>query len=272
LKILWTVSKLNKSTYYYHVHTFEKVDKYEEVKEAIQRIFHQHKGLYGYRRITLILRREGFPINHKTVYRLMQELNLKGFQKAKKYRSYKGDVGLVAENEVNRQFEAKAPNTLWLTDVTEFKVQGVKLYLSAFLDVFNREIVGYSVTQNPNFHLVQDSFEKAVSQAKLSPTSQAIIHSDQGWLYQIPRFKKLVGQYEMKQSMSRKGNCLDNALMEGFFGILKNECIYRETFDSVKDAVQKIEAFIQYYNHHRIKQKLNGMSPTEFRLAYEKAA
>lgn len=202
----------------------------------------------------------------------MNELGLRGVQKAKKYRSYLGEIGHIADNEINRHFEAEKPNEVWLTDVTEIKVYGKKLYLSAFLDVFNREIVGYSITQNPNFELIRESFEKAIKTANLSPEDQVIVHSDQGWLYQIPRFKQLIKPYKMIQSMSRKGNCLDNALMEGFFGILKNECIYRNSFQSLEEAVQEIQSYIEYYNTLRIKEKLNGMSPIEFRLNYKNVA
>ena len=250
----------------------EKSDKYATIKEVIKRIFYQHKELYGYRRIVLALRKEGFIINHKTVRRLMNELGIQGVQKAKKYRSYRGEVGHIADNEINRHFEAEKPNQVWLTDVTEIKVDGKKLYLSAFLDVFNREIVGHSITQNPNFELIQDSFEHAVKTSKVSSKDQVIVHSDQGWLYQIPRFKELIKRYKMKQSMSRKGNCLDNALMEGFFGILKNECIYRNSFHSLEEAAQAIQSYIEYYNTLRIKEKLNGMSPIEFRLNYKSIA
>lgn len=272
LQILLHVSEVKKATYYYHKKNLEKADKYATIKEAIERIFYQHKELYGYRRIVLALRKEGFFINHKTVRRLMNDLGLHGVQKSKKYRSYRGEVGQIANNKINRHFETEKPNQVWLTDVTEFKVAGNKLYLSAFLDVFNREIVGYSITQNPNFGLIQDSFGNAIKRANLSLQDQVLIHSDQGWLYQIPRFQQLIKPYNMSQSMSRKGNCLDNALMEGFFGILKNECIYRNSFRSLEEATQEIETYIEYYNTLRIKQKLNGMSPIEYRLNYEKAA
>lgn len=270
LDVLLKVSGVRRSVYYYHLQRLNGKDKYEEVKGAIQAIFKKHRGNYGYRRIHLTLRKQGFQINHKTVLRLMREMGLQAEVKVKKYRSYKGDVGKVAENTVNRTFEAEAPAQLWLTDVTEFKVNGTKLYLSAFLDVFNREIVGHAISRHPNFSLIQSSFEKAVKNST-SPL-HTLVHSDQGWLYQIGQFQRLLAPYEMKQSMSRKGNCHDNALMEGFFGILKNECIYKETFESEQAAIQCINQYINYYNVERIKAKLNGCSPVEFRLQYEKIA
>ncbi|QGG52913.1 IS3 family transposase [Lysinibacillus pakistanensis] len=242
-----------------------KPDKYQEIKERIQTLFHHHKGRYGYRRIYLALRNEGFFINHKTVQRLMQELGLKGTVRPKKYRSYKGTVGYVAENLIQRDFEATEPNQKWVTDVTEFKMNGQKIYISAVLDLFSREIVGYEVSKSPNFELVQQSFKKAFTYTKLLEKNDLIIHSDQGWLYQIPRFQELLATYEIKQSMSRKGNCLDNAVIESFFGIMKSEFLYTTTFKNYEEFKKALADYIYYYNHERIKIKLNGKSPVEFR-------
>jgi len=267
------VSGLARSVYYYHVNNKEQ-DRFKSIKKKIKVIFLKHKGNYGYRRIHLALRNMGISLNPKTVLKLMKELDLQGKVRTKQHRSYKGEIGLVADNLVNRKFEAPKPNQVWLTDVTEFKVKGAKLYLSAVLDVFNREIIGHSISRNPNFKLVQDSFEKAFKQGYAKNQSadvQTVVHSDQGWLYQIKSFERLLTPYEMRQSMSRKGNCLDNALMEGFFGILKNECIYTTSFSSVDDAIDQVNQYIDYYNQERIKEKLDGKSPMEFRKTYELA-
>jgi putative transposase len=200
----------------------------------------------------------------------MRELGLRAKKRKKFYRSYKGEVGHVAANLINRQFDTEKPNEVWLTDVTEFKVKGQKLYLSAILDVFNREIIGHSISKNPNFELVKESFDKAIKQTKKADEPlKTIVHSDQGWLYQIKSFQRLLAPHQMSQSMSRKGNCLDNALMEGFFGILKNECIYQTDFQSVEDAIQQVNRYIKYYNINRIKQKLKGQSPVQYRNRYE---
>ncbi|WCH50021.1 IS3 family transposase [Lysinibacillus sp. OF-1] len=265
LQALLKVANIKKSTYYYHLHKRTTPDKYEQIKERIQTLFYYHKGRYGYRRICLALRNEGFFINHKTVQRLMQEMGLKGTIRPKKYRSYKGTVGCVAENIIQRDFEATAPNQKWVTDVTEFKINGQKIYVSAILDLFNREIVGYEVSKSPNFELVQQSLKMAFTYTQLSEKSGLIIHSDQGWLYQIPRFKALLATYEIKQSMSRKGNCLDNAVIESFFGIMKSEFLYATTFKNYEAFKKALVDYIHYYNHERIKIKLNGKSPVEFR-------
>lgn len=265
LQALLKVAKIKKSTYYYHLQKWTKPDKYKEIKERIQTLFHHHKGRYGYRRICLALRNEGILINHKTVQRLMKELGLKGTVRPKKYRSYKGTVGYVAENVIQRDFQATEPNQKWVTDVTEFKINGQKFYFSAVLDLFNREIVGYEVSKSPNFELIQQSFKKAFMDTKLPEKSDLIIHSDQGWLYQIPRFKELLATYEIKQSMSRKGNCLDNAVIESFFGIMKSEFLYTTTFKNHEEFTKALADYIYYYNHERIKLKLNGKSPVEYR-------
>lgn len=265
LLALLKVAKIKKSTYYYHLQKWTKPDKYKEIKERIQTLFHHHKGRYGYRRICLALRNEGILINHKTVQRLMKELGLKGTVRPKKYRSYKGTVGYVAENVIQRDFQATEPNQKWVTDVTEFKINGQKFYFSAVLDLFNREIVGYEVSKSPNFELIQQSFKKAFMDTKLPEKSDLIIHSDQGWLYQIPRFKELLATYEIKQSMSRKGNCLDNAVIESFFGIMKSEFLYTTTFKNHEEFTKALADYIYYYNHERIKLKLNGKSPVEYR-------
>jgi len=267
LQALLKVAKLKKSTYYYHLQKWAKPDKYQEIKERIQTLFHHHKGRYGYRRICLALRNEGILINHKTVQRLMKALGLKVTVRPKKYHSYKGTVGYVAENVIQRDFQATEPNRKWVTDVTEFKINGQKIYCSAVLDLFNREIVGYEISKSPNFELVQQSFKKAFTNTKLPEKSDLIIHSDQGWLYQIPRFKELLATYEIKQSMSRKGNCLDNAVIESFFGIMKSEFLYSTTFKNYEEFTKAFADYIYYYNHERIKVKLNGKSPVEYRKA-----
>lgn len=197
----------------------------------------------------------------------MKELGLQGMVRPKKYRSYKGTVGQIATNEIQRDFQATEPNQKWVTDVTEFNVNGQKIYLSAILDLFNREIVGYEVSKSPNFELIEQSFQKAYAYTKLPKKPGLIIHSDQGWLYQIPRFRELLAPYQIKQSMSRKGNCLDNAVIESFFGVMKSELLYMTTFKSYEEVKKALVDYIYYYNHERIKIKLNGKSPVEFRKA-----
>lgn len=229
----------------------------------IETLFTQHKGRYGYRRITLALHQEGTSLNHKTVYRLMKSLQLKSVIRVKRYRSYRGELGKVAKNVLQRQFVASMPNEKWVTDVTEFNVAGERLYLSPILDLYNGEIVAHHTSKRPRFDMVATMLNKAF--LRLNGEDQLILHSDQGWQYQMPAYQGMLREQNIVPSMSRKGNCLDNAPMESFFGTLKSECFYLQKFSSVEQLQEAIDDYIDYYNHDRIKVKLNGLSPVKFR-------
>nr|WP_267313865.1 IS3 family transposase [Acinetobacter indicus] len=270
LRHLLRTSGMARSTYFYHEQQSKREDKYSDLKQQIKAIYHKHKGRYGYRRITLALKNLGFTINHKCVQRLMQSMQLRSCIRAVKYRSYKGQIGKIAKNVLQRQFKADKPNQKWVTDVTEFNVRGEKLYLSPIMDLFNGEIISFQLQRRPLFGLVKDMLKDAI--AKLSPNDKPIIHSDQGWQYQMRFYQQQLQQHGFIQSMSRKGNCLDNASMESFFGILKSECFYGEEFNSVEELEQTVKEYIHYYNHERIKVKLKGLSPVEYRTQSLKAA
>ncbi|VGO06944.1 Mobile element protein [plant metagenome] len=202
-------------------------------------------------------------MNHKTVQRLMQVLGLKSLVRPKKYRSYRGEVGRVAPNLLARQFEADMPNQKWVTDVTEFKVRGQKLYLSPVMDLYNGEIVAYETSERPLFGLVGNMLKKALR--RLSPGDTPLLHSDQGWQYQQPSYRRMLADRGLTQSMSRKGNCLDNAAMESWFATLKTECFYLHRYDSIEQLKKAVGQFIHYYNHQRIRLKLKGLSPVQYR-------
>lgn len=233
------------------------------MKTRIQRLYERHKGRYGYRRITAALRQAGETINHKTVQRLMRALGLASLVRQKKYRAYRGTLGGVAPNVLNRQFQAQRPNQKWVTDITEFNVNGQKLYLSPILDLYNGEIVAYQTGTRPVLSLVRDMLRKAFT--RLGRSDRPLLHSDQGWHYQHPAYRDLLAKQAMPQSMSRKGNCLDNATMESFFGTLKAEYFHLNRFDSVEQLQQGLDRYIHYYNHERIKGKLKGLSPVQYR-------
>lgn len=247
-----------------------KPDKYSEVKEVIQQIFDEHEGRYGYRRITLELRKKGFGLNHKTVRRLMNEMGIKSLVRMKKYRSYRGEVGKTAPNILERDFKASKPNEKWVTDVTEFKLFGEKLYLSPILDLFNGEIIAYNIESRPVFPLVTKMLDQAFSRLKEGDTP--ILHSDQGWHYRMPKYHQLLAKNTITQSMSRKGNCLDNAVIENFFGLLKSELLYLKEFESMEHFRRELEKYIHYYNHKRLKVKLKGLSPVQYRIQSSLAA
>lgn len=256
--------KMPRSTFYYYLKKLKKEDKYAQVRILIRQIYEENKGRYGYRRISLELKKRNYCINHKTVLKLMKQEQLICLVRIKKYRSYKGEVGKIAPNILERNFEANKPNEKWVTDVTEFSLFGKKLYLSPILDLFNGEIVSYNISERPVFHQVVDMLEKAF--IKIPDNTNLILHSDQGWLYQLKRYQYLLKQKGIIQSMSRKGNCLDNAVMENFFGLLKSELLYLQEFKSIEHFKQELEDYIDYYNNKRIKCKLKGLSPAEYRI------
>ena len=244
IKLLLEVSGLARSTYYYYIKHRNDEDKYSEIKEQITNIFCENKERYGYRRITMELRNRGYSLNHKTVLRLMNEQKIKCQVRIKKYHSYKGEVGKVAPNLLERDFSTTTPNEKWVTDVTEFSLFGQKLYLSPILDLHSSDIVSLAV---------------------LPSKAKPILHSDQGWQYQHKHYQKLLKDHGIVQSMSRKGNCLDNAVMENFFGILKSELLYLKEFDSLEHFKQELIEYLDYYNNRRIKAKLKGLPPAVHR-------
>lgn len=263
LAVLLKVSGLSRSTFYYQAKAQRAGDKCASLKASIRAVYERHQGRYGYRRITAELRNEGSAVNHKAVQRLMQVLGIKSLVRPKKYRSYRGGSNANVINVLQRQFQAAKPNQKWVTDVTEFNIRGDKLYLSPVMDLYNGEIVAYEMQRRPHFPLVSHMLKKALS--KLSAEDAPLLHSDQGWQYQLPAYRRQLTLRGLTQSMSRKGNCLDNAAMESFFGTLKSEFFYMNRFDSVEQLQAGIRHYIHYYNHQRIKLKLKGLSPVQYR-------
>ena len=254
---------MSRSTYYYQQKRLRELDKYREVKEQIKSIFERNKGRYGYRRVHITLLQQGTLLNHKTTQKLMKSMGLKGKQRKHKYRSYKGEVGKVSANILNRQFESQKPFEKLVTDVTEFHVCNEKVYLSPVMDLFNREIVAHSISRSPSFAQTKVMLEQLFE--KLPKEATPLMHSDQGWQYQMREYQSMLKEHNITQSMSRKGNCLDNSVMENFFGRLKTEMFIGETFSSVEDFQQKLEEYICYFNNERVSLKLKGMSPVQFR-------
>ena len=200
----------------------------------------------------------------------MKEERLTSKVRMKKYRSYRGQIGKVAPNFIQRDFNAEKPNRKWSTDITEFALYGQKLYLSPILDLYNGEIVSYSISNRPRFSQVTEMLEQAF--VKIPDDTNLILHSDQGWQYQMKKYQQSLVTKGIRQSMSRKGNCLDNAVMENFFGILKTELLYLQKFSSVEHFIQELNDYLDYYNYRRIKAKLKGMSPVKYRTHSLKTA
>ena len=270
LSLLLEVAELPRSTYYYYNKHMKDEDKYSEIRKQITDIFHENKGRYGYRRITMEMHNRGYVINHKTVLRLMNEEKIKCMVRIKKHRSYKGEVGKVAPNLLERDFSTSAPNEKWVTDVTEFSLFGRKLYLSPILDLHSSYLVSYTISEHPALSLVLNMARQALS--VLPRGAELILHSDQGWQYQHKQYQKLLKDHGIKQSMSRKGNCLDNAVIENFFGLVKSELLYMKEFDSMDQFKAELIEYLDYYNNRRIKAKLKGLPPAVHRKQALEAA
>ena len=255
-----------RSTYYYHI-SKQQIDKYTDIRNRISEIFVQHHKRYGYRRVCIQLRNEGYTINHKTVQKLMQEMHLKSVVRRVKYRSYKGEVGRIAANVLERDFNTQVPNRKWATDITEFKIGARKAYLSPILDMYNGEIISYTISDSPDLRMVMDMVNNAIK--KVKPQEGLVLHFDQGWHYQHMQYQLTLKRNGIIQSMSRKGNCLDNAMMENFFGIMKSELLYLQEFKDMEHFKQELKKYIHYYNNDRIKLRLKGKSPVQYRTLYQ---
>lgn len=262
------IAELARSSYYYHTKSVCFIDKHADLVRHVIACYQKHKGRYGYRRVTLALRNTlDKAVNYKTIAKIMRLLKLKSVIRVKKYKSYKGDVGIAAANILQRNFKADNPYEKWVTDVTEFKVAGSKLYLSPIMDLFNGEIISYNISTSPNYKQVEDMLDKALTRRKKEGKDhiKTILHSDQGTLYRLKIYQNLLKDNEIIQSMSRKGNCLDNAIIENFFGVLKSELFYLKKYRSILELTKDIIEYIKYYNDKRIRTNLNGMSPVEYR-------
>lgn len=261
--MLLKLAKLPRSSYYYAVERLKAAQTYGDERATIRLICEEHKGRYGYRRVALALREKGFETNHKLVMKLMKAEGLTCQLRRKRYRPNQGHEGRIAPNLLDQDFTTEQPNQKWATDVTEFNLLGKRLYLSPILDLFNGEVISYNVSRSASFELVMTMLKKAFQ--TLPDRSGLILHSDQGWQYQMKTYQRLLAEKGIRQSMSRRGNCYDNAVIENFFGMLKSEFFKRQIFASVEDFQEKLSAYLDYWNNDRIKVKLNGLSPVAYR-------
>lgn len=243
-------------------------DPDEKLKDSIRELFYYHNENYGYRRIQSVLKTRGYHINKKKVQRLMQEMNLKSkkFGSSSRHKSYKGTVGKVAKNKLNRRFDTHIPLQKLVTDMTEFKCKdSMKLYLNPIFDLYNGEVISFGMSHRPTLDIALDPLYEALEVIEKDAKYRTTIHSDQGWHYQHNSWVKTLKKHKIFQSMSRKGTCADNAVIENFFGILKQEMYHGEELLTYEDLKEKIERYIYYYNHERIKEKLGGLSPVQYR-------
>ncbi|WP_439657403.1 IS3 family transposase [Lentzea sp. HUAS TT2] len=264
LPVLLEVAGLARSTYFYHRARLTRPDPQAGLKAVITEVFNAARGRYGHRRIHTLLVRQGWRVAKKTVRTLMNALGLVcKVRRARRYRSWLGQPGTTAENVLNREFTAAAPDTKWVTDVTEFRIAGRTLYLSPVIDLFDRSVVAYACGLSPSLELTNSSLREAI--ATLPAGAAPLVHSDQGFQYQHASWRTMLDDAGLTQSMSRRATCLDNAIAENFFGHLKEELFHHNRFDNVEDFTTELHDYIDWYNTSRISTTLKGLSPAEYR-------
>ena len=247
----------------------------QEIAGKIKDIHEAHPDM-GYRRIRDELdKKHGIAVNDKRVLRICRKEHIQSTikWKPKSCTRNSNDPAHIARNYLNRDFHADAPNTKWLTDVTEFKyyigIEVHKVYLSAILDLYDRRIVAFKIGDRNDNPLVMNTFDEAVT---VEPEAHPLFHSDRGFQYTSKQFSARLKKHHMKQSMSRVAHCIDNGPMEGFWGVLKREAYYGKRFTSRQDLVNVIESYILYYNTERIQRNLHLMTPAEYHEYYYSAA
>ena len=263
LDVLLRLDGMAKSTFYYNLSSIRRGNPDAMLKQRIKDLYHKHKGRYGYRRITFALQSEGIAVNHKKVERIMKEMGLKAVIRVVRYHSYKGEVGKIAPDILKRDFRADRPLKKLTTDVSQAKIGNIKCYISPVMDMFNGEILACDISRRPDLAQIRRMLNKLFRIGK-NRLDGAILHSDQGWQYQNKVFVQALEKLGIKQSMSRKGNCLDNAMMESFFGSMKSELLYLNDYESMEQFETDLKQYIHYYNYDRIKNRLK-MSPVDYR-------
>lgn len=270
IKLLCKVANASRSGYYAWKHR-KQIDKHKELKEKILNVYNKSKQVYGYRRIKVALKKEyGLIINHKKIKRLMKQLNIKSKIRRRKFRYpiYKKiDRSNIEPNILNRNFTTTNINQKWVTDITYlyYGKNRNKAYLSALMDLHNNEIISYKLSTNLGLEFVIDTITEAFSREKGRDLSKLIIHSDQGFHYTSILYKKLLRDNNVTQSMSRKGNCYDNACIENFFGHLKSELIHLSFFETKENLFRAVDEYIYWYNNHRFQSVLKNHTPIEYR-------
>ena len=268
LRSITAFLRISKSSYEYHRARLGK-DKYAELRQDVRSLFEEGDGNWGYRTIWAHLRRSGMRVSEKVVRRIMAEEKLKvayNKRKHKGWSSYEGEISEAPPNLVERDFHASAPDVLWLTDITEFKLPGgEKVYLSPIIDCFDGRPVAWRIGKRPNAELANGSLIDAIS--RMRPGAKPIVHSDRGAHYRWPEWVSICEGTSVTRSMSAKGCSPDNSACEGFFGRLKNEFFYYRDWEgiSVEEFIRRLDAYLRYYCERRIKKALGWMSPNEFR-------
>lgn len=260
---LLAAAGLARSTFFYHQARLTAPDPQAGLKAAIREVFEASRRRFGHRRVWAKLRAQGWIVAKKTVLKFMRDLGRRCEIRRKRFRSFKGEVGKTFPNLLQRDFTTTGPNQKWVTDVTEFHLDGEKVYLSAVMDLFDRQIIGATIGPSPNLALTNTSLEQAVG--RLREGDHPIVHSDQGFQYQHWQWRRILGQAGARGSMSRRGNCLDNAVIESFFGHLKDELFCSTTITTVEQLTTEFTDYIDWFNHHRPHNSNKGLPPVQYR-------
>jgi putative transposase len=264
LALLLQIADLPRSTFYDHRRRLRRPDPNADIKESIRGAFDAAKSTYGHRRIRAILLRQGWTVSKKTVLKLMRQLGLHcPVRRRKRYNSFRGEVGEAAENLLNRQFATESRHTKWVTDVTEFTVGGTKVYLSPVLDLHDNRVISTTAGPSPSVKMVTDGLRTAID--TLDHGEKPLVHSDQGFQYRHPLWRDAPRLAGLTQSMSRKGTCLDNAVMEGFFSHLKEEWFRIQKPETLEEFHTGLTDYLSWWNTTRIQERLGYLSPDEYR-------
>lgn len=256
------------SGYYAHIKRPAKTitERDEKDVKAIQQVYDKSGGTYGAKHISGELKASGHVINHKRVRRLMGEMNIKSKIRAAKSSHVQKEksAGYVYPNLLNRDFNAEIANRKWVTDLSELTVKEVKFFVSAIIDLHNREVVGFAVSTHPNADLVEVTVRQAMRARGLTDLKQVVLHSDQGSVYSSFRHHRLAEELKFIPSMSRKANCWDNAVIESFFSHLKTEFPHLFPIDSAGQVIDDLPKFISYFNVERSQKRLGYLTPAAY--------
>lgn len=267
---------VSRSGYYEYLNRPAQVPSARDSEDilAIQRVYNESGGTYGAKRIAGTLKGQNHIINHKRVAHLMKEMNLQS--KIRKVKTRKVEkvkaAGYIYPNLLKCAFNALLPNKKWVMDVTEILINGEKLYLSAMMDLYNREVISFEISHSPNTELMEKTIRKAMDYRDLENLEGVMIHTDQGNLYRTFRYNQLARILKFTQSMSRKANCWDNAVIESFFSHLKTEFPFLFTVLSAKQLKRDLPLFVEYFNKKRSQKRLGYLSPSAFLATHIKYA
>ena len=256
--------QVSRSGYYDFVHRLGRPEKDAALAEIIAEQRERSFRTYGYRRMWLVLKKRGIHRNPKTILRIMEKYGLLAEIRRRRKWQQMGQQVHKYKNLLNREFHADRPNSKWVTDISYIHTKQGVLYLSMIRDLYDNSIVAYKTGTEQTVNLVLDTIRLAMHKEKKRVAAELYLHSDQGVQYTSQAYFDLTKSYGITPSMSRRGNCYDNAMAENFFSILKTECIYRHKPDSFCEANEMIGRYINFYNHERIQLK-TGVAPLTLR-------